>query len=110
MPTRFLTVSVVALFGVLLGSAQEAAAQDVDPQKATACMQAVDAANYEQVLAACPEVVDALPRITRTTPTGRKPCSTRTASSANRRSLRSSGTASSRTARWRSRRTPGRSS
>lgn len=61
MHTRFLTLSVAALLGVLFGGAQEAAAQDVDPQKATACMQAVDSANYEQVLAACPEVVDALP-------------------------------------------------
>jgi len=61
MPTRFPALSVVAAFGVLVGSAQEATAQDVDPQKAAACMQAVDGANYEQVLAACPEVLEVLP-------------------------------------------------
>ena len=61
MPIRFLALSVVAAFGVLLGNAQEATAQDVDPQKAAACMQAVDGANYEQVLAACPEVLEVLP-------------------------------------------------
>jgi len=40
MPTRFLALPAVAVFGVLMGSAQEATAQDVDPQKAAACMQA----------------------------------------------------------------------
>ena len=61
MLTRFLIASIAVLFVVLPGSVPEAAAQDVDPQKAAACMQAVDSSNYEQVLAACPEVVDALP-------------------------------------------------
>lgn len=61
MHTRFLTLSLALMVGIIAGGTREAAAQDVDPQKATACMQAVDSANYEQVLAACPEVVDALP-------------------------------------------------
>ena len=61
MPTRFSALSVVAVFGFLMGSAPEATAQDVDPQKAAACMQAVDGQNYEQVLAACPEVLEVLP-------------------------------------------------
>ena len=61
MHTRFLTLSLVLMVGVIAGAARDAAAQDVDPQKAAACMQAVDGQNYEQVLAACPEVLDVLP-------------------------------------------------
>ena len=61
MHTRFLILSLVLTAGAIAGGARDAAAQDVDPQKATACMQAVDSANYDQVLVACPEVVDALP-------------------------------------------------
>ena len=61
MPTRFLKLSAIILFSVLLGGVQEAAAQDVDPEKAAACLQAVDSQNYEQVLASCPEVLETLP-------------------------------------------------
>lgn len=61
MHTRFLTLSLVLMVGVIAGDARDAAAQDVDPQKAAACMQAVDGQNYEQVLAACPEVLEVLP-------------------------------------------------
>ncbi len=61
MDTRLLPISLILLFGALAAPASDAEAQDVDPQKAAACMQAVDSANYEQVLAACPEVLAVLP-------------------------------------------------
>ena len=61
MQIRLLPLSAILLFGMFAGSLPTATAQDVDPQKATACMQAVDSANYQQVLAACPEVLQSLP-------------------------------------------------
>ncbi len=61
MQTRLFPVMTFLLFGALPGATPEAAAQEVDPQKAAACMQAVDGANYEQVLASCPEVLETLP-------------------------------------------------
>ncbi len=61
MQIRLLPLSATLVTGLVAGLAPEAAAQDVDPQKASACMQAVDGQNYEQVLAACPEVLETLP-------------------------------------------------
>ncbi len=53
-----LTAALLVL-GVL--AAAPAAAQDVDPEKAAACLQAVDGADYAAVLEACPEVLETLP-------------------------------------------------
>lgn len=61
MTIRLLPVCALVLFGLFAGPAADARAQDVDPQKAAACMQAVDGADYGQVLAACPEVLAVLP-------------------------------------------------
>jgi len=61
MPNRLFSLSALLLAGALFGSAPDARAQDVDPQKAAACLSAVDGANYEQVLAVCPEVLETLP-------------------------------------------------
>ncbi len=58
-------MKTVPAMGTLLllfvGVVPDAQAQNVDPQKAAACMQAVDGADYEAVLAACPEVLETLP-------------------------------------------------
>ncbi len=61
MQIRLIPLSAALVLGLVAGLAPEAAAQDVDPQKASACLQAVDGQNYEQVLAACPEVLETLP-------------------------------------------------
>ena len=61
MQIRLIPLSAALVLGLVAGLAPEAAAQDVDPQKASACLQAVDGQNYEQVLAACPEVLSTLP-------------------------------------------------
>ena len=60
MHIRLFILSAVVIGGALAGTGR-ASAQDVDPQKASACMQAVDGGNYEQVLAVCPEVLATLP-------------------------------------------------
>lgn len=59
MHTRFLALLV--LIGVVLGAGREAAAQDVDPQAALACSQAVDGQNWDQVISVCPAVLEKLP-------------------------------------------------
>ena len=59
MHTRFLALLVLA--GAVSFAARDAAAQDVDPQAALACSQAVDSQNWDQVMSVCPAVLEKLP-------------------------------------------------
>ncbi len=59
MKTRFLTPLILA--GAALFAGRAAAAQDVDPQAALACSQAVDGQDWDQVMSACPAVLAQLP-------------------------------------------------
>ncbi len=54
-------ISALLVIAAAFAPAPEAAAQDVDPQAALACSQAVDGQNWEQVRSACPPVLAQLP-------------------------------------------------